>query len=75
MEKRKTNKNAIYAFVFSLVSLVIFWWLGPVGIGCGIRALQEIKNSEEKGKVLAILGIVIGVIGLGIYFYLKIANI
>lgn len=75
MEKRKTNKNAIYSCVFSIVSLVIFWWLGPLGIGCGIRALQQIKNSEEKGKVLAILGIIIGVIELGLYFYLKIANI
>lgn len=69
MEKKEINKTAIYSCIFSIVSWFIFWWLGPLGIGLGIRALNEIKTKEEKGKTLAIIGIVIGAIGLGLYFY------
>lgn len=75
MEKKNTNKNAIYSCVFSIVSLFVFWWLGPVGLGLGIRSLNEIKTNEEKGKVLAIIGIAIGIIDLGLYFYARIRNI
>ena len=68
-EQPKTNKNAIYAITFSCVSIVIFWWLSYAGIGSGILALKEIKKNNEKGKVLAIAGIVIGVISNILYFY------
>ena len=69
MEKKKFNTNAICSCIFSIVSLFIFWWLGPIGLGLGIRALNEIKTKQEKGKALAIIGIIIGAIGLGLYFY------
>ena len=68
-EQPKTNKNAIYAIAFSCVSIVIFWWLSYAGIASGILALKEIKKNNEKGKGLAIAGIVIGVIGNILYFY------
>ena len=66
---KKTNKNAIISLVCSIVSIVIFWWLSYAGIGSGILALKEIKKNNEKGKVLAIAGIVIGVISNILYFY------
>ena len=50
MEKKKFNTNAIYSCIFSIVSLFIFWWLGPIGLGLGIRALNEIKTKQEKGN-------------------------
>lgn len=62
------NKNAIISLVCSIISLVIFWWLSFVAIGCGVTALKEIKEKEEKGKALAIAGIVIGVIDIALYF-------
>ena len=74
MEERKMNANAIYSCIFSIVSLFIFWWLGPVGLGLGIKALNEMKTKQEKGKVLAIIGIVVGTIGLGLFIYGKIRN-
>ena len=67
--KQKTNKNAIYSIVFSLVSMVIFWWLSLAGISTGVMALREIKSKNEKGKGLAIAGIIIGVIGVVLYIY------
>ena len=74
MEKKKFNTNAIYSCIFSIVSIFIFWWLSPVGLGLGIRALNEIKTKQEKGKVLAIIGIIVGTIGLGLYFYGRIIS-
>ena len=67
--KPKVNKNAIYSIVCSSVSIFIFWWLSIAGISTGILALKEIKEKNERGKALAIIGIVIGVIGLTLYWY------
>ena len=72
--KQKTNKNAIYALVFSIVSIFIFWWLSIAGISSGVLALREIKNKNEKGKALAIIGIVIGVIALVLKIYFDTIN-
>lgn len=69
---KKLNKTAIYSCIFSIISWFIFWWLGPIGIGLGIRSLKEMKVNNEKGKILAIIGIILGAIGLSIYLYTKI---
>lgn len=74
MEPKKINTNAIYSCVFSIVSMFIFWWLAPMGIGLGIKALNEIKTTQEKGKILSIIGIIIGTIGTGLYIYGKIIS-
>lgn len=70
--KQKTNKNAILSIVFSIVSMFTFWWLSLVGISTGVVALREIKTQNEKGKVLAIIGIIIGAIGEILYWYSEI---
>ncbi len=67
--KQKMNKNAILSIIFSIVSMFIFWWLSLVGISTGVVALREIKVKNEKGKVLAIIGIAIGAIGEILYWY------
>lgn len=58
----KTNGQAIASFVVSLVGLIIFGlWCGLISLGLGITALKHIKAfPNEKGKGLAIAGIVIG---------------
>lgn len=65
----KTSKNAICSLVFAVVSLFIFWWLSLAAISTGIVALREIKVKKEKGKGMAIAGIVIGIIGEILYWY------
>ncbi len=72
--KQKTNKNAIYSLIFSVVSRFIFWWLSIAGISSGVLALREIKNKNEKGKALAIIGIIIGVIALVLKIYFDTIN-
>lgn len=41
------------------------------GIGGGIRALREIKQSNESGKALAIIGIVTGIGSIALYIYFE----
>ena len=65
----KYNKNAIYSIICSVVCWFIFGWLGSVGVSLGAMALKQIKETNEKGKILAAYaGIVIGSIGLVFYF-------
>lgn len=64
MEKKKFNTNAIFACIFSIISWFIFWWLGLVGASFGFKALDEIKQKGERGKALAIIGIVLGIAGV-----------
>lgn len=63
------SKESIISIICSVVSIFIFWWLSCIGIGLGIRALRNIKNTNEKGKSLAIIGIAIGIVSWGIFIY------
>ena len=63
----KYNKNAIIAFVLSIVSLFIFWWLSLVSIGLCTTALKEIKEKGEKGKVFVFISYVISGICIALY--------
>ena len=65
--QNKTNKNAIFSFVFSIISFFIFGWLSIAGVSLGIVALKEIKSTNEKGKGLAIAGLILGAIALVLY--------
>ncbi len=59
-QQPKTNPFAIASLVTSLVGLC-FWFLAPIaGIVLGIVALNQIKQSNEEGRGLAIAGIAIG---------------
>ena len=68
VQTRKIHKSAIISLVCSVVSLFIFWWLAFVGIGLGIRALNEIKTTGEKGKTLVIISIILAIICAILYF-------
>ena len=65
----KYNKNAIIAFVLSIVSLFIFWWLSLVSIGLCTTALKEIKEKGEKGKVFVFISYVISGICIALYAF------
>ena len=65
----KYNKNAIIAFVLSIVSLFIFWWLSLVSIGLCTTALKEIKEKGEKGKVFVFISYVISGICIALYVF------
>ena len=59
----KTNICALVGFIFSIVSLICCSFLAPIGAILSIIGLVQIKKSGEKGKGLAIAGLIIGVIG------------
>ena len=55
MENKKTNTLTIIGFILSFI-------LGILGLIVSVIALLKIKKTGEKGKELAIAGIIIGVI-------------
>lgn len=67
-EKRKMNKNAIYSIICSVICLFIFWWLSLAGISLGVQALKQIKETNEKGKILAYIGIILGSVSFVMYW-------
>ena len=62
--------------VLSIVSIITsFVGLHLVGIITGHISLGQIKKTGEQGKVLAIIGLVLGYIGLVVVIIIIIANI
>lgn len=62
----KTTGTAIAGFVCALVGLIVLPLpLGILGVSLGATALNHIKTfPQDKGKGLAIAGIVIGIINI-----------
>ncbi|MFI9785688.1 DUF4190 domain-containing protein [Kitasatospora sp. NPDC051984] len=58
-----TNNLAIA----SLITGIVCCYFGFIGIGLGIGALRQIKRTGERGKGLAISGIVTGSLGMVLF--------
>lgn len=60
------NSVCIIGFVISCVSLFfnLFGLLAIAGIIVSIAGLKSCKNREEKGKVFAVIGIILGMVSL-----------
>ena len=67
-KKSNPKTNAITALVFDFISLFIFGWLSVAGLSLSIIALKGFKESNEKGKGLAIAGIIVSIICMALYF-------
>jgi hypothetical protein len=63
---RKTNGMAIAAMVVSLASLLTCPIVGVVGIILGNRARNEIRSTGEDGDGMALAGIIVGWIAIGL---------
>ena len=62
MYSGKTNSHAMIGFICSIISLFIFPFIaGMVAISCCASGYKQIKVTNEKGKGLAIAGIIIGI--------------
>jgi hypothetical protein len=62
----RTNPLAIVSLVLSLVAVFV-WFLGSLGaVICGHIALNQIKRTGESGRGLALAGVIIGYVGLGL---------
>lgn len=58
---------SIASLVCSVTGLIVFWWLGIVGIGLGIRAMllskhkgNEANKDKQKYFTLAVVGLIVG---------------
>lgn len=70
--KQGYNKVALIGLIFSLISIV-HYLVGLLSLIFGIIALIEIKKTNQKGKALAIINIIMGLIwGVGLGLILSI---
>ncbi len=62
--------------VLAIISLIVSFLLGPIGLILGIIALVQInKDPNLKGKGLAIAAIVIGSLGLVLVFLMMVGSL
>ena len=77
MEEIKTiqrfNKNTIIGFIFGLISIYFSLAIitGPLAIIFSVKALRQIKITNEKGKEIALIGLILGII----FFILGLATL
>jgi hypothetical protein len=59
-----TNGLAIAAMV---LGIVWFWWVGSIlALIFGYVALRQIRVRDESGRGMAVAGIVLGCVGIGV---------
>jgi hypothetical protein len=63
---RQTNGHAIAAMVCGIIGMTACAIVGIVGIVLGNRARREIAQSGEQGDGMALAGIVLGWISVGL---------
>ncbi len=62
---KKFNTMALISFIFSLVGLIVAGLpCGIVAIITGITGLVKFKPQEEKGKWMAIVGLIVGALDI-----------
>lgn len=75
----KQNTVAVTGFVISMISLFInfFGLVGLAGAITSLVGLLKVNKTKEKGKGLAIVGLIIGIISViyGIYTTLSVFDI
>jgi hypothetical protein len=64
--QRRTNSMAIAAMIVSLASLFTCPVVGAVGIYLGNRARAEIRRTGEEGDGMAVAGVVVGWVAIGL---------
>jgi len=65
MEKRENKKFSILAIIGFIAGFLSFmYWFSVIGVILNICALIQISKSGQKGKTLAIIGLVLSAIFL-----------
>lgn len=58
-EKQEFNWTTVGGIACGVVAMFIFWWLAFAGLSIEIKALKDIKEKNQKGKIVAYIGIAI----------------
>lgn len=61
------SRFAIWGFVVSCVSLLIFGFIGILGVVLSAKAFSDARRGTVRGRGLAIAGMIVG--ALGFIFY------
>ena len=66
---RSWNLFSVLGFIFAFLS-----WFSVLGIALSMVGIIETKRKKQKGRILAIAGLIVGIIVLvlkayGIYFF------
>jgi hypothetical protein len=64
---RPTNSTAITALILGIVSFISCQLIGVVAIYLGSRARTEIRSTGEDGDGLALAGVILGWVSIGIF--------
>lgn len=59
---RRTSRLALVGFICSLVWM--FGILSLVGLGLSIAGIYDTRGGKHSGRLFAILGVILGVLGL-----------
>ncbi len=63
IRSKKNNNNALLSFIFALIGIVFAGLpCGLVAVVTGCIGISKFNSEEEKGKWMAITGIIIGAI-------------
>ena len=55
--KQEFNVMTISGIACGIVSLFIFWWLALLGLSWEIKTIKDIKEKNQKGKIVAYIGV------------------
>ncbi|MDQ0178193.1 DUF4190 domain-containing protein [Bacillus chungangensis] len=75
---RQTNQKAITALTLGILSLlipIIGFILGVIGIFLARKSIIEIDNTNQKGRGMAISGLICSIIGIIIQLFVIFAII
>lgn len=64
---QRTNVLAIISMIASIVGLFTYGVLSIAGVIMGHISLKQIKRTGESGRGMALAGLIVGYVGIGIY--------
>ena len=66
--KQEFNWTTIGGIACGIISLFIFWWLSLAGISIEIKALKDINDNNQKGKIVAYIGLFVCSASAALYY-------
>ena len=74
-EKQTINGLALVSFICSIVGTVVLRFpCGTVSILMGILAIVRFDEENEKGKWMAVVGLILGILEIGLVIYIICTN-
>lgn len=76
IRSKKNNNNALLSFIFALIGIVFAGLpCGLVAVVTGCIGISKFNSEEEKGKWMAITGLIIGAIDVVVVLINMIINL